>query len=451
MNTPTLALFGGDAAVRTVAGDVFTWPIVTTETEQAVLAVLRSGKISAFEITECFEREYADWLGVKYALACNNGTAAVHSGLFGLGIGTGDQIICPAMTYWASCLPVYSLGGTVVFADIDPETLCLDPADIEHRVTSSTRAIVAVHYAGRPAAMDEILAVARRHGIAVLEDASHAHGSLYKGRLTGTLGEAAAFSFMSGKSFPIGEGGMLVTNDRRVYERAVAFAHYARHEACLTLPDIKAGSGLPWGGYKYRLNQLCAAIGRVQLTLYPGQMAEIDRAMNAFWDLLEDVPGLRSQRPPRGSGSSMGGWYSPRGLYRSEELGGLSVTRFCEAVRAEGVPMCTPGCNRALHTHPLFRDLDVYGAGRPTRIAHSSDSAALRQDQGTLPRAEAIQTSVFSVPWFKKYHRGIIAEHAAAFRKAALNYHALLPGDPGDPPEGENAGEYGASSHKHDR
>jgi perosamine synthetase len=448
LNEQTLALFGGKPAVRTGTGDVFTWPVVTPAMEQAVLDVLRAGQISGFEITERFEEEYARWLGVKYALACNNGTAAVHSALFGLGIGRGDQIICPAMTFWASCLPVYSLGGSVVFADIDPETLCLDPADIERRITDATRAVVAVHYAGRPAPMDEILAVARRHGLAVLEDASHAHGSVYKGRLTGTLGDAAAFSLMSGKSFPIGEGGMLVTGDRRVYERAVAFAHYARHEACLTLPDLKAGSGLPWGGYKYRLNQLCSAIGRVQLVLYPEQMAEIDRSMNMFWDLLEDVPGLRSQRPPRGSGTTMGGWYNPKGLYRREELGGLSVTRFCEAVRAEGVPACTPGCNRALHTHPLFRDLDVYGAGRPTRLAHSADTAALPQEPGTLPCAEAVQGSVFAVPWFRKYRPGIIAEHAAAYRKAALNYRALLAGDPGDP---ESAGEWGASSLKHDR
>jgi perosamine synthetase len=335
----------------------------------------------------------------------------------------------------------------VVFADIDPETLCIDPADIEHRITDATRAIVAVHYAGRPAAMDEILAVARHHGLAVLEDASHAHGSVYKGRVTGTLGDAAAFSLMSGKSLPIGEGGMMVTGDRRVYERAVAFAHYARHEARLTLPEIKAGGGLPWGGYKYRLNQLCSAVGRVQLALYPGQMAEIDRAMNMFWDLLEDVPGLKAHRPPRGSGTTMGGWYNPKGLYRRKELGGLSVTRFCEAVRAEGVPMCTPGCNRALHTHPLFNELDVYGAGRPTRVANSADPSHLRQEAGSLPCAEAIQGSVFSVPWFKKFRPDVISEYAAAFRKAALNHRALLAGDPGDP---AHPGEWGASSLKHD-
>jgi perosamine synthetase len=106
MNTQTPALLGGKPAVKTEAGDIFSWPVVTPETEQAVLQVLRAGQASGFEVTERFEEEYAAWLGVKHALACNNGTAAVHSALFGLGVGRGDEIICPAMTFWASCLPV---------------------------------------------------------------------------------------------------------------------------------------------------------------------------------------------------------------------------------------------------------------------------------------------------------------------------------------------------------
>src|SRR5262249_46653293 len=155
-------------------------------------------------------------------------------------------IICPSLTYWASCLPVYSLGGTVVFADVDPETLCLDPADVERRVTSRTRAIVVVHYLGYPADMDRLMDVARRHGIRVVEDASHAHGTLYKGKLVGTFGDVAAYSMMSSKAFAIGEGGMLLTNDREIYERAIAFGHYERHGE-LTLEALRDGAGLPWG------------------------------------------------------------------------------------------------------------------------------------------------------------------------------------------------------------
>jgi len=428
-----LALFGGPQAVQTEPGDMFDWPIVTPEVEEAVLAVLRAGKMSGVDVTREFEREFAAWHGIKYALGHNTGTASLHAAMFGLGLGTGDEIICPSITYWASCLQAYSLGATVVFADIDPETLNIDPKEIERWITPRTKAIVVVHYTGYPADMDAILEIARRHGLKVLEDPSHAHGALYRGRMVGTMGDVAGFSLMSGKSLACGEGGMLLTNDRQIYERAVAFGHYARHGE-LTLPELVEGAGLPWGGYKYRMNQLTSAMGRVQLKKYPAEMAEIQKAMNYFWDLLEGLPGIRSHRPPKDSGSTKGGWYAPHGLYRPEELAGLSITRFCQAAQAEGVPL-SPGCNKALHLHPLFNTLDVYRQGRPTRIANLPAGVDIRQPPGTLPVAEGIQERVFNIPWFKHYRPEEIAQYAAGIRKVIANLEELLPDDPGNPPE----------------
>ncbi len=427
-----LALLGGRKAIQSDPGDIFDWPIVTPEIEQAVLAVLRAGQMSGLDVTRQLEKEYAAWHGVRYALAHNTGTASLQGAMFGLGIGAGDEIICPSLTYWASCLPVYALGGTVVFADIDPETLCIDPNDIERRISERTRAIVVVHYAAYPADMDPILEIARGHGIKVIEDPSHAHGARYKGRLVGTMGDVAGFSLMSGKSLACGEGGIMITNDRRVYERALAFGHYARHGE-ITLTDIASGAGVPWGGHKYRMHQLTSAMARVQLRNYAQEMAEIDRAMNYFWDLLAGVPGLGDHRP-KGEGMTKGGWYAAHGLYRAQELGGLSITRFCQAVSAEGAA-CSPGCNKALHLHPLFNTLDVYRQGRPTRIANLPPGVDVRQPPGSLPVTEGIQNKTFHAPWFKRYRPKIIQEYAAAFRKVAENYRDLLAGDPGDPSE----------------
>jgi perosamine synthetase len=159
-------------------------------------------------------------------------------------------------------------------------------------------------------------------------------------------------------------------------------------------------------------------------------MAEIDRAMNAFWDLLADVPGLQAHRPPAGSDTTMGGWYAPHGLYRPEALGGLSVTRFAAAVAAEGVP-CIAGVNGPLHLHPLLNTADVYGHGRPTRLANTTRD--VRQPAGSLPVSEAINGRTFRIPWFKHYHPELIAEHALAFRKVAESAAELLADDPGDP------------------
>lgn len=441
----SLALLGGAKAVPQRDESLFAWPIVTPEMETAVLEVLRSGRISGLDVTLEFEKQFASWLGVEHALAHNTGTAAIHSALFGLGVGRGDEVICPSMTYWASCVPVFSLGGTVVLVDIDPQSLCIAPQEIERRISERTKAIVVVHYAGMPADMEAIMAVARRYRVAVLEDCSHSHGALYKGRMTGRIAEVSCFSMMSAKALPIGEGGMLATNDRRVYERAVAFGHYERHGDSLNEPDLRRAAGIPWGGHKYRLNQLCSAIGRAQLKNFPAQMAEIDTAMNAFWDLLEGVRGVRAHRPARGSGSTMGGWYFPLGHYRREELGGLSVSRFCEAVRAEGVGDCVPGCNLALHTHPLFRDLDVYGDGAPTLLANAAPGRDVRPDPVSLPVSAGIQARVFRVPWFKHMRREDIECYAHAFRKVAECCGELLPGDTGDP---ERIGVWGTSARR---
>jgi hypothetical protein len=194
-------------------------------------------------------------------------------------------------------------------------------------------------------------------------------------------------SLMTGKSLAVGEGGMLVTNDPEIYERAMAFGHYERFTDAVETESLRPYAGLPLGGYKYRMHQMSAAMGRVQLARYDERCAEIRRAMNDFWDRLEGVPGLRAHRVDERTGSNMAGWYAPHGLYRPEELGGLSVTRFSQAVRAEGFE-CYPGCNNALHTHGLFQICDVYGEGKPTRLARAGrDVRALDRD---LPVSERV-------------------------------------------------------------
>ncbi len=425
-----LAILGGERAVQTPPRDSFHWPIITEEDEAEVLDVLRRGAMSDTDITKRFEREFAEWQGVEYALGFCNGTASIHAAMYGCGVGVGDEVICPAITYWASALPCFSLGATVAFADIDPVTLCLDPNDLEHRITNRTKAIVVVHYLGHPADMDEIMAVARKHGVKVIEDVSHAQGGLYKGRRLGTIGDVGAMSMMTGKSFAIGEAGMLVTNSRAIYERALTLGHYERYTADLETEALRPFAGLPVGGYKYRMHQMSSAMGRVQLKYYDARCTEIRRAMNYFWDILEGVPGIRAHRVAADSGSDMAGWYAAHGLYLPEELGGLSLTRFTEAVRAEGAA-CSPGVNMALHQHPLLQTCDVYGHGKPTRIANSERD--VRRVDSSLSVSERINYRAYYVPWFKKFYPEIIEEQANAYRKVCENYQSLLAEDRGDP------------------
>ena len=432
-----LAIKGGPKCVTKDPGDIFTWPIITKEDEDAVLEVLRRGGMSGTDVTTQFEREYADWHGAKYALGCSSGTAALQSAMWACGVGVGDEIIGPSLTYWATNLPAFSLQATIVFAEVDPVSLCLDPNDIEHRITKRTKAIIPVHYCGYPADMDPIMEIARKHNVKVIEDVSHAHGGLYKGKVVGTIGDVGAFSVMSGKALAVGEGGVMITDDRYLWEKAIVWGHYGRtratvwtgelEEQYITAEDLVPYAGLPWGGYKYRMHQLSSACARGQLKYYKSRMEEIQKAMNYFWDLQEDTPGVKAHRPDADTGSTMGGWYAARGRYVAEELDGLDIRVFCKAVTAEG---CStgPGCNSPMHMHPLLQTADIYGHGKPTRIANSDWD--VREGDKSLPVTESLPLRIYGIPWFKHYRPEVIEEYANCFKKVAENADQLKDIDP---------------------
>lgn len=424
-----LAILGGNPVVTEPREDLFRWPVFGDEEEQAALELLRKPNFFDNQVVPAFEREFASWAGAKYAITESSGTHAVLGALFACGVGTGDEVIVPTCTYWASCVPIFCLKATPVFADIEPHTLNIDPADVERKITNRTKAILVVHILGRPVEMDAIAAIAQPRGISVVEDASHAHGSRYKGRLVGTIGDIGAFS-LCGKPLAIGEGGILVTNNRHLFERGLAWGHNFRfNHKEVSDPELLRFAGLPMGGVTSRMHNLSAAVGRVQLKHYNERMTEIDRAMNYFWDLLEGVPGIHSHRPPKDSGSTMGGWYNPHAIYCSAELSGLSAARYVEAVRAEGYYSWTRKCIKdPLHLHPLFHDADVFKDGKPTAIAHAEHD--WRQKAGSLPNAEAARA--FTVPEFKRFDGGAIEAYAGIFKKVSRCHEELLEGDRGD-------------------
>ena len=427
-----LAINGGDKAVGNFKSELFAWPIVTDEDRKAIVDVLDNRLMSGTDITKEFEKEYKEWIGAKFALGYCNGTSALHAAMWACGVGAGDEIICPSTTYWASCTAALSLGAAVNFADIDPETLCIDPKDIEHRISPKTKAIVVVHYAGYPADMDSIMEIAKRHNVKVIEDASHSHGSMYKGRHTGTIGDIAGMSMMSGKAFAIGEAGLVTTNNRDLYERCISFGHYARTgapsnfnavDAQVTNPELQKFAGIPLGGYKHRMNQWCAAMGKVQLKYYPERIAEIEKAMTYFCDLLDANLGLKTHRPPKDSGLTKGGWYAPVCHYIPEELKNIPLEIFCKAVQAEGVS-CLPGINHPLHLHKVFHEADIFNMGQPTMISFGQRD--VRQGLGALPISEAACSKNFFIPKFTTYNKKEIENVAAAYKKVIDNIKELV-------------------------
>ena len=275
------------------------------EEERAVLEVLRQGAPTSGEACIQFEKDFAAYCGVAHARAVSNGTAALFLSLLALGVKRGDRILTTPMTWIATAAAGATLGAEVDFADIDPETCNLDPRQLEAKITPNTRAILPVHLYGQCCEMDEILAIAKKHGIAVVEDACHAIGAEYKGRKAGSMGAAGCFSFHEQKNIStLGEGGMVVTNDPAIFERVALYrSHctrvYGRSTKYCSLDEARfpMGQRFWWQdfddcGYNFRMTDVQGAVGVVQLRKLDAlNQRRTDNA--AYLSAgLRDVPGI---------------------------------------------------------------------------------------------------------------------------------------------------------------
>ena len=241
----------------------FAAPLLGDEEIEEVVHCLRSGWLTTGHKVKQFEREFGEFIGAKHALAVNSCTAALHLALEAVGVGPGDEVICPAFTFYATAEPIARAGATPVFADIDPATLNLDPEDVAARITPRTKAIVAVHLFGRPAPVTELAAL----GVPVIEDAAHAIPTRYKGRMVGTLSDVTCFSFYATKNVTTGEGGMVVTDRDDIMERMrLMHLHGMSRDAWKRYTQNGSWSyEILAPGFKYNLTDIAAAIGIHQL------------------------------------------------------------------------------------------------------------------------------------------------------------------------------------------
>jgi perosamine synthetase len=260
-------------------------PVLRGREREYVLECIDSTWISsAGRFVDEFERAFAEFCGVRHAIACCNGTVAVHLALMAAGVGPGDEVIVPTLTYVASANPVVYCGATPVFVDSEPATWNLDPDAVAAAVTPKTKAIVVVHLYGHPADMDPIVDLARERGIAVIEDAAEAHGAEYRGRRVGGLGDVGTFSFYGNKIITTGEGGMVTTDS----DEAAAHIRQLRGQG----QDPQRRYWFPIVGFNYRMTNVAAALGLGQLETIDWHIER--RRENAAWyrEELGDVPGL---------------------------------------------------------------------------------------------------------------------------------------------------------------
>lgn len=258
-------------------------PTLGEKEKQNVTECLDSTWISSKgKFVKEFERDFSAYIGTKYGTAVNNGTVALHLALLALGIGKGDEVIVPALTYVASVNTIRYTGATPVFVDSLADTWQVDPDDIERKITKNTRAIIPVHLYGYPCDMDRIMEIARKHDLFVIEDCAEAIGSEYKGRKVGTFGDIACFSFFGNKTITTGEGGMVLTNDATLYERSCRLKDQGTAKDREYWHDII--------GYNYRMTNICAAIGAAQLERVEEFIGKKIELAEYYMDRLADTP-----------------------------------------------------------------------------------------------------------------------------------------------------------------
>lgn len=296
-------------------------PDITEAEIAAVTAVLRTPQLSLGPQLGAFEAELATYHGVAQAVAVSSGTAGLHLALLTLGIGQGAEVIVPSFAFIAVANAVLQVGATPVFAEIDARTLNLDPESVERAVTPRTRAILAVHTFGIPAAMDKLTEIAQRHGLALVEDACEAIGAQLDGRRAGSFGDLAVLGFYPNKQMTTGEGGAVLTRNH---------AHAARLRR---LRNQGRDAGSDWldhaePGYNYRLSDMACALGRVQLQRIDAILAQRQQVAQRYDTLLAVIPGL--ERPPLALSRCVLSWFVyvvrlPKGVERDRVQAALAV------------------------------------------------------------------------------------------------------------------------------
>ncbi len=342
---PKLAIHGGSPAKTKPFPD---WPIFDERERQALNDVLESGVWWRTPGTKtlAFEREFAAYHEAKHGLAVTNGTHALEVALAAMGIGAGDEIIVPNATFVATASAVLFAGALPVLVDVRADSYCIDPELAEAAITENTKAIIAVHMGGRPADLDQLTAVAEKHGLMLLEDAAHAHGSEWRGRKVGAFGVGGTFSFQASKTMTAGEGGMIISNDDD-FERLARSTH-----DCGRLPGKWFYDHFVYGS-NYRLSEWQGAVLLAQLTRLDEQTARRHANGRLLDRLLGEIPGITPQS--HDSRITRNGHYAYIFHYDTRAFAGIATARFVEALEAEGVPTQAP--------YPPLHQLDLFKSG----------------------------------------------------------------------------------------
>jgi perosamine synthetase len=391
-----LAIHGGSPVRKTMLPYGHQW--LDDDDIAAVVAVLRSNWLTTGPKVDEFEQVFAETVGAREAVAVSSGTAALHAAMYAIGIKPGDEVIVPAMTFVATANCVVYQGGVPVFTDVDPDTLLLDPIQVETKITPRTKAIIAVDYAGQPCDYDALWAIANKYGLMLVADACHALGGTYKGRPVGSLAHLTVFSFHPVKHITTGEGGMVTTNDSQLAQRMRIFRNHG-----ITTDYRQREQQGSWFyemvdlGYNYRITDIQCALGLSQLRKLPAWVKRRQEIAQRYHAAFAEIPAVR----PLGVRPEVSHAYH---LYVVRlDLTRLRATRaqIFAALRAEGI-----GVNVhyiPVHLHPFYRKR--FGTG-----------------PGLCPVAEVAYNEIISLPIFPSMTNEDINDVVQAIRKVIAAY-----------------------------
>jgi len=360
MKNEKLALHGGKKTIE----KKFPWPVFDDSEINAVISVIKSGEWgnpNCDGVVQEFEKEYAVFCGTKYAITCVNGSVALRLALIACGVRPGDEVIIPPYTFIATASIVMEANCVPVFADIEPDTYNLDPVAVEKAITSRTRAIIPVHFAGQACNMDALMKIAQKHGIKIIEDACHAHGGEYKGKKLGSIGDAGCFSFQSSKNLTSGEGGIVITNNGEIAGLVDSLRNVGRVQGGQWYEHHNLGCN-------YRLTQLQAVLLMNQLKRLPEQTRLRNENGLYLSSLLGKIDGIMPLT--RGHGETLHTYHIFIFRYDRSRFGNLPKADFAAMLAAEGVPSFM-GYPEPLYKQPVFQKKNIFCYAIPEKADYS--------------------------------------------------------------------------------
>lgn len=415
-----LAILGWPKTIK-IKPPHFVWPPINKKIEKAVIKQLHEN-ISIYDrsgIFKDFEEVFAKYHQRKYALLCSSGTLAIHSMFVAAGFKEGDEVICPVYTFFATVTPLLFTGAKPVFCDID-ENGNIDPEEIKKKITPKTKGIIITHMWGVPCKMDEIVSIAKKNNLILLEDCSHAHGAKYKGKIVGSFGDLSAWSLQGSKNVSGGEGGILTTDNEEFYYRALLLGHYnkrCKQEIPANHPFYKyAITGM---GLKYRAHPLAIRIA-YEVLKNLDKYLEIKRSFaKKMINELKNLPGI-SLLPAYFDSDIEPSWYAFLFHYGKEKLENLPVEKFFEALKAEGLnEVDRPGSTCPLNLLPLFQN--------PAELFPIYRKYPFSYKPGDFPKAEKFYQNAVKLPvWAFKKELKFVKLYIKGIKKVVKNYRDLL-------------------------